>query len=74
MACTQPTAPTSQQLADAIARGVTAPAKFSVDGRSGETRPLSEQIAAHRYLRTLDASRSRTRGLCFKRAIPPGAA
>lgn len=61
------------ELEEKIRENAEGPAKVSGDAGSVEQHPLSEQIAADRYLRSKEAARSKGVGLRFTKIVPPGA-
>ena len=63
----------SDDLDESIRQNAVEPAKASGDSGSVEQHPLSEQIAAAKFLAAQKAARSKTRGLQFSKLVPPGA-
>jgi hypothetical protein len=59
-------------ITDAIIENATGPIRAQGDGGSIEQHPLSEQIAADRYVKSKNASRTGL-GIKFVKLIPPGA-
>lgn len=69
MACTA-----ADTTAAALALAAAGPAKAQTDAGMAEQQPLSELIAAHRYLAGLCAGSGARRGLRITKLIPHGAA
>lgn len=59
-------------LSDDIRDNAVAPRRAAADGVQSEQHSLPDQIAADKYLRSQDATRTRTRGLKFSKFKPPG--
>lgn len=62
------------EVTNAIEENAQGPKKASGDSGSVEQHPLTEQIAADKYLASKEAMKSRSRGVRFSKLIPPGAA
>lgn len=62
----------AEDLEDRIEEAAAGPASVSSDGHTVNQQPLSELIAADRYLQAKNASSKRTSGLRFVRLLPPG--
>lgn len=62
-----------QPIEDAIRDAAPQPAEISADGVTVKQRPIGEQIAADRYLKSVDAAQKPNRGMRLTRLIPPGA-
>lgn len=60
-------------LSDNIQTNAGGPKKASRDGESAEQHSLPDQIAADKYLRSREATRSRGRGVQITKMKPPGA-
>lgn len=60
-------------LEQTIRDNAAGPSKTAIDGESVEQHPLPDQIAADRYLRSQQATRSKNLGLKFTKVVPPGA-
>jgi len=56
-----------------ISENAKQPAKVSSDGVSVEQHPLSEQIAADKYLASKNATQRKGLGIKFSKLSPPGA-
>jgi hypothetical protein len=63
-----------EDLEQAIAENAKGPAKASGDSGSMEQHPLTEQIAADRYLASKQAARSKSKGIRISKLVPPGSA
>lgn len=63
----------ADELDEVIRENAVGPAKAAGDAGSVEQHPLSEQIAADRYLRSKEAARSKGLGLRYTKIVPPGA-
>ena len=63
----------TDDLDESIRQNAQGPAKAAGDAGSVEQHPLSEQIAADKYLASKKAARSRSRGLRFNKLVPPEA-
>ena len=63
----------ADDLNNSILENAQSPAKVSSDGVSVEQHPLSEQIAADKYLASKNASQCKGLGLKFTKLSPPGA-
>lgn len=62
----------AEELTEQIRKNAEGPAKVAGDAGSVEQHPLSEQIAADRYLASKDAVGKTKRGLRFNKLVPPG--
>lgn len=62
------------EVTEAIEENAQGPKKASGDSGSVEQHPLTEQIAADKYLASKEATKSPSRGVRFSKLIPPGAA
>ena len=60
-------------LEQSIQENAQQPAKATGDSGSVEQHPLTDQIAADRYLASKQAVRSKRLGLRFTKIVPPGA-
>lgn len=59
-------------LSDAIQENASGPLKAQGDSGSMEQHSLPDQIAADRYLRSVEATKTKRRGLRFSKLVPPG--
>ena len=68
------TAPTEQEIQDAIANAISEPASATVDGVQASKHSLSQQIAAARFLssQTPADPASTKLGIRISRIVPPG--
>jgi len=64
--------PEDDSLEQAIRDNAQGPAQASGDAGSVQQHPLSEQIAADRYLLSKKASRKKGAGLKISKIVPPG--
>ncbi len=62
----------ADDLDQTILDNAQGPARATADGLSVEQHPLSEQIAADRYLQSKKASRQKGLGIALKKLVPPG--
>ncbi|HBR19161.1 MAG: hypothetical protein A2Y13_04000 [Planctomycetes bacterium GWC2_45_44] len=63
----------ADDLNNTILENAKSPAKASGDSFSVEQHPLSEQIAADKYLASKTASQCKGLGIKFTKLSPPGA-
>lgn len=63
----------ASELESTIETNAEKPVSMSVDGVTVTQRPMSELIAADRYLSAKRASRRRSLGIRFRQVVPPGA-
>ena len=63
----------AKDLTQSILDNAQSPAKASGDAGSMEQHPLSDQIAADRYLESKKAARRKGLGIGLKKLVPPGA-
>ncbi len=61
-------------LEQAIRDNAAGPARVAGDAGTVEQHPLSEQIAADKFLAAKEAVKSPSRGLRFNKLVPPGSA
>lgn len=61
------------ELDETIRENAQGPAKATGDAGSMEQHPLSEQIAADKYLASKQAAKQKHRGLRFSKLVPPSA-
>lgn len=66
---------TIETLTTTMVGDASIPLKSEVDGQSAEGHKLTEQIALHKYLSSIEAAKKLARRGGFKRSkiIPPGA-
>jgi len=64
----------TENLTNSISDSAQQPAKVSSDAGSVEQHPLSEQIAADKYLASKTATQRKGLGIKFSKLSPPGAA
>ncbi|OHB60788.1 MAG: hypothetical protein A2Y12_16090 [Planctomycetes bacterium GWF2_42_9] len=64
----------ADNLEKSILDNASSPAKVSSDGVSIEQHPLSDQIAADKYLASKTATQRKGLGIKFSKLSPPGAA
>ena len=62
----------ADELDEAIRANAAGPAKVEGDAGSVQQHPLTEQIAADRYLAGKEAATGKRRGLRFSKLVPPG--
>ncbi len=62
----------ADDLAHAICQNAEGPARVQGDAGSVEQHPLTDQIAADKYLASKAATKTRKRGLLFNQFVPPG--
>ena len=62
----------TDDLAQTIRDGAAAPKKVAGDSGSMEQQPLSEQIAADRYLESKKAARRKGLSIGLKKLVPAG--
>ncbi len=62
----------AENLEKTIEENLNSPAKVTSDGCSVEQHPLSEQIAADKYLASKAASRRKGLGIRFSKLSPSG--
>ncbi len=62
----------ADELDEAIRENAAGPAKVEGDAGSVQQHPLTEQIAADRYLAGKEAAKGKRRGLRFSKLVPPG--
>jgi len=63
----------SDDLKDSIRENAKGPAKAAGDAGSVEQHKLTDQIAADKYLASMEATKNKRRGLQFNKLVPPGA-
>lgn len=64
----------AEGLEDTIRENAAGPARVAGDAGTVEQHPLSEQIAADKFLAAKEAAQSPSRGLRFNKLVPPGSA
>jgi len=62
----------ADDLKNTIRENAQGPAKATGDAGSMEQHPLSEQIAADRYLESKKAAKKKGLGIALKKLVPPG--
>jgi hypothetical protein len=62
----------TDDLNNSILDNASSPAKVTSDGNSVEQHPLSEQIAADKYLASKNATRRKGLGIKFSKLSPSG--
>ncbi|HBG25675.1 MAG: hypothetical protein A2Y10_02495 [Planctomycetes bacterium GWF2_41_51] len=62
----------SNEIENIIQENLNSPAKVSSDGVSVEQHPLSEQIAADKYLASKTAAQRKGLGIKFSKLSPSG--
>jgi hypothetical protein len=62
----------ADDLTQTISDNAEGPLKASGDSNSMEQHPLTDQIAADRYLESKKAARRRGLGIGLKKLVPPG--
>lgn len=60
-------------ISEEIAANALRPQSTTVDGEQITERSLADQIAADKYIRSNQGSRSTSFGLRFGKIVPPGA-
>ena len=63
----------AEELDSTIEENAKGPAKASGDSGSMEQHPLTDQIAADRYLASKKAAKAKGLGITLKKLSPPGA-
>lgn len=63
----------AENLDESIRENAAGPSKVAGDAGTVEQHPLTEQIAADRYLRSKEAARSKGLGVRITKIVPPGA-
>ena len=64
--------PTDSPLDETIRQNASGPKKAKGDSAEIEQHPLSEQIAADRYLNSKKAARAKGLGIRKTKLVPPG--
>ena len=63
----------ADEVKEAIETNAQGPARVSGDEGSVDQHKLTDQIAADRYLRSVEAGKKKSKGLRFTKISPPGA-